>query len=113
MLRCPFCDAELGGGSNRLRGGRCPKCSSILSWDDEESQPEAGPTNLPSLLAAMPPADARDGDAMSMKDIVRTIVQRAVPGPEAPESIAKTVNLGNTPIVKRPPPPLPRPAAAE
>jgi len=113
MLRCPFCDADLGGESNRLRGGRCPKCGSILSWDDDESQPEAGPTNLPSLLATLPPASSDDDDAISMKDIVRTIVQRAAPpSPQSPPpSISATVNLGNTPIVKRPPPPLPRPAS--
>jgi tRNA A-37 threonylcarbamoyl transferase component Bud32 len=110
MLRCPFCDADLGGESNRLRSGRCPKCSSILSWDDDESQPEAGPTNLPSLLATLPPARSDDDDAPSIKDIVRTIVQRGAP---SPPSISATVNLGNTPLVKRPPPPLPRPVSAE
>jgi hypothetical protein len=82
MLRCPFCDADLGGGSNRLRGGRCPKCSSILSWGDDESQPEAGPTNLPSLRATLASAGSTDeDDAMPMKDIVRTIIQRAAPSP--------------------------------
>ena len=45
MLNCPFCDAELGAASNRLRGGRCPKCGSILSWEEQRTPAAMLPQN--------------------------------------------------------------------
>lgn len=57
MLNCPYCDAELGAASDRLRGGRCPRCGSILSWGDDTPV-------------------AKDEDALPMSEIVRTLVQR-------------------------------------
>src|SRR5262245_24703596 len=73
MLNCPFCDAELGAASNRLRGGRCPKCGSILSWAEEDA-PQAAPRT--------------DDDALPMSDIVRTLVQRGSANPQLDATIA-------------------------
>jgi WD40 repeat protein/serine/threonine protein kinase len=87
MLSCPFCGAELGAASNRLRGGRCPTCGSILSWDDQATVQFDVPLAPPPPAApAVPPPSAMprgertllsdDEDAMPMRDIVRTLVNR-------------------------------------
>ena len=80
MMRCPFCDADLSAaGSFRLRGGRCPQCSSILNWGDEEAPasdtPAPAPSPPPAAVADQPALPA-DEDALPIKDIVRTLVQR-------------------------------------
>jgi WD40 repeat protein/serine/threonine protein kinase len=88
MLHCPFCDAELDTDSLRVRGGRCPSCGSILNWSESEPEPVApaeasGGHTGPSASTAppqppSPPARAPvgDDDNLSMRDIVRTLVQR-------------------------------------
>src|SRR5688500_4865499 len=81
MLRCPFCDADLGGGSARLRGGRCPQCSSILNWADDAASEAAPSADLAAAAQRAKAAPERDDDdAMSIKDIVHTIVSR---GPDS------------------------------
>ena len=79
MLRCPFCDADLGGESNRLRGGRCPKCSSILSWGRRRVASRRGSGEQAVAAGFAAAGSSAEDDGMSMKDIVRTIVQRALP----------------------------------
>ena len=79
MLHCPFCDAELDTDSLRVRGGRCPSCGSILNWS--ESEPESPPPPVARTLVdppavPPPPPPVGDDDNLSMRDIVRTLVQR-------------------------------------
>ncbi len=69
MLNCPFCSAELGASSDRLRGGRCPRCGSILSWEEDASAPP------------------KDEDSLPMSEIVRTLVERGVSASQASATI--------------------------
>ncbi len=111
MLRCPFCDADLGGGSARLRGGRCPQCGSILNWADDvpaEAAPAAELSAAARRAAQAPPRS--DDDSMSMKDIVHTLVSRGSPegdasgerssGGQAAPSGGKTVQTGGGPPLR-------------
>src|SRR5262245_65595381 len=90
MMRCPFCDADLSAGSFRLRGGRCPQCGSILSWAQEENAEEAAEQSPSPPPPPAPPSAPVDEDAMSMKDIVRTLVSRGGGDDDAAEPPAST-----------------------
>jgi len=81
MLRCPYCDTDLSAGSSRLRGGRCPSCGSILNWAGGDDDAPASEFKPPQ-----PPPEAVDEDAMSMKDIVRTLVGRSAFDDPPPEN---------------------------
>ncbi|MDX1947210.1 MAG: protein kinase [Pirellulaceae bacterium] len=77
MLQCPFCNADLGAGSARLRGGRCPQCGGILNWNETKA-----------TLAAIVPQCADDDEEckVSMRDIVRTLVERGGPAASPADS---------------------------
>jgi WD40 repeat protein/serine/threonine protein kinase len=80
MLHCHFCEAELDTDTLRVRGGRCPSCGSILNWSESEPEspapPAAGGLLNPPTAPVPPPGD---DDNLSMRDIVRTLVQRGSP----------------------------------
>jgi WD40 repeat protein/serine/threonine protein kinase len=80
MLHCHFCEAELDTDSLRVRGGRCPSCGSILNWSESEPESPAPPPAAGGLLGPptkpVPPPAGDDDENLSMRDIVRTLVQR-------------------------------------
>jgi WD40 repeat protein/tRNA A-37 threonylcarbamoyl transferase component Bud32 len=106
MLNCPFCEAELGAASNRLRGGRCPKCGSIISWEDDQALtlPDAPPAAAALPSGSAPAATQRhDDDALPMSEIVRTLVERGGPSSRIDDTIDTPIPPGNA----HPPAPTP------
>ena len=111
MLRCPFCEADLSEtGSFRLRGGRCPQCGSILNWAQDSAEESSQQPAAPEGSApAAPPVDE---DAMSMRDIIRTLVSRG--GGDEDEDSPPPSLLSPAPGAAPPSRPrLPTPAAAK
>src|SRR5262245_23255973 len=120
MLNCPFCDAELGAASNRLRGGRCPKCGSIVSWEDDQTltQNDLAPIVPARSITPTPTAPpSHDEDALPMSEIVRTLVERGastaridatvdtpIP-PSSPPSASQTPTMAFSSTFVPPPPP--------
>jgi WD40 repeat protein/serine/threonine protein kinase len=44
MSNCPFCNADLS--ESPLRGGRCPTCGNVLTWDSQASFPPLAPVEM-------------------------------------------------------------------
>lgn len=100
MMRCPFCEADLGDENVRLRDGRCPRCSSILNWTADEGEPPVATAPSPSIAAPAVKVASDDDDELTIKDIVRTLVERGGQQPPAAKGKLGNVRIATPPDLR-------------
>lgn len=96
MLRCPFCQTDVDDAE--LRSGRCPKCGSLLAWNEDEDDRADAATS----------GDLEDPTA----ELPATGGPEEEPGEGSPEAEAAAAATENADDGGAPPQPGPAPASS-